>query len=148
MCDLGPPCPTLMTRLLVATSSVGLADRWIAGACATRNFAYLVRGPWIMPNLIPRLICNCITFTPQLKGVYFGRQGLCHGCWCLDPYVTRPTATVVLKNENKNVIDSLPYRSNYLPSLSFETSLKCRFFFVSSKKHRILHVGANLIYIN
>ena len=27
---MGPPCPTLMTRLLVATSSVELADRWIS----------------------------------------------------------------------------------------------------------------------
>ena len=26
---MGPPCPTLMTRLLVATSSVELADRWM-----------------------------------------------------------------------------------------------------------------------
>ena len=29
LCDMGPPCPTLMTRLLVSTSSVELADRWI-----------------------------------------------------------------------------------------------------------------------
>ena len=29
--DMGPSCPTLMTRLLVATSSEELADRWILG---------------------------------------------------------------------------------------------------------------------
>ena len=29
VCDMGLPCPTLMTRLLIVTSSVELADKWI-----------------------------------------------------------------------------------------------------------------------